>query len=308
MSSAATALKEEEKMRRLIGFCVFILLTAGSVHAQQKKLKVLISADMEGIGGVSTWDVQADPKGREYEKFRRLMTKEVNAAVAGAVEAGATDVLVVDSHGDGQNIDIEVLDKRVRLIRAWPRPLSMVQGIDSTFDAVVFVGYHAREGAAEAVLAHTDNGRMGVKLNGVEVPEAGFEAAIAGDFGVPVVCLSGDQTIGQEARELLGPIETVEVKRAIGFYSAEMMPPEESQRLIREGVKRGVERRAEIKPYKISHPVKLEIRFNDVVIAELVSYLPGVERTSGNTIVFTGRDMTEVSKFLMVVLYLKTPE
>ena len=145
-----------------------------------------------------------------------------------------------------------------------------------------------------------------MKLNGVEVPEAGFEGAIAGDFGVPVVFLSGDQTIGQEAQELLGPIEIATVKHAIGFYSAEMLPPEESQRLIREGVRRGVERRAEIRPYKISHPVKLEVRFNQVVIAELASYLPGVERTSGNTIVFTGRDMTEVSKFLMAILYLKT--
>ncbi len=294
-------------MRRLMAFCIFILLTAGSVQAQQKKLKVLISADMEGIGGVSTWEVQADPKGREYEKFRRLMTQEVNAAIAGAMAAGATDVLVVDSHGDAQNIDIELLDKRARLIRAWPRPLDMVQGIDSTFDAVVFVGYHARAGAAEAVLAHTLSERWVVKLNSVEVPEAGFEGAIAGDFGVPVVFLSGDQTIGQEARELLGPIETVAVKRAIGFYSAEMLPPEESQRLIREGVRRGVERRAEIRPYKIHHPVKLEVRFNQVVIAELVSYLPSVERTSGNTIAFTGRDMTEVSKFLMVVYYLRAP-
>jgi len=134
----------------------------------------------------------------------------------------------------------------------------MVQGIDSTFDAAVFVGYHAREGAAEAVLAHTDNGRVVVKLNGVEVPEAGFEAAIAGNFGVPVVFLSGDQTACHEARELLGPIETATVKHAIGFYSAEMLPPEESKRLIRDGVKRAVERRAEIKPYKISHPVKLD--------------------------------------------------
>ena len=290
-----------------VGFLLFALLTVSSVGAQQKKLKVLISADMEGLGGVVTWDVQADPKGREYEKFRRLMTQEVNAAVAGAADAGATAILVVDSHNDGQNIDIELLDRRARLIRGPLLPLDMVQGIDSTFDAVVFIGYHAREGAAEAVLAHTDNGRIVEKLNGVEVPEAGMNAAIAGDFGVPVVFLSGDQTICQEARELLGPIETVAVKHAIGFYSAEMLPPEESQRLIREGVRRGVERRAEIRPYKISHPVKLEIRFNDVVISELVSYLPGVERTSGNTIVFTGRDMTEVSKFTLVALSLKAP-
>ncbi|HLW86661.1 MAG TPA: M55 family metallopeptidase [Candidatus Sulfotelmatobacter sp.] len=291
-------------MRRVMGVCIFILLTASSAQAQQKKLKVLISADMEGVGGVSAWDVQADSKGREYEQFRRLMTLEVNAAIAGAADAGATEFLVVESHS-GWDIDMELLDKRARLIRGWPRPLDMVQGIDSTFDAVVFVGYHAREGAAEAVLAHTDTGTIVVKLNGVEVPEAGFNAAIAGDFGVPVVFLSGDQTACQEARALLGPIETAEVKHAIGFYSAEMLPPNESQRLIREGVRRGVERRAEIKPYKISHPVKLEIRFNDVVVAEVASYLPGVERPSGNTIAFTGRDMTEVSKFITAVEYLK---
>jgi len=293
-------------MRRLAGLCIFVLLAASSVQAQQKKLKVLISADMEGVGGVSTWAVQAEPgKAREYEQFRRLMTQEVNAAIAGAVEAGATDILVADSHSGGQNIDVELLDKRARLIRAGPRPLGMVQGVDSTFGAVVFVGYHAREGAAEAVLAHTFTGTMVFKINGMEVPEAGFNAAIAGDFGVPVVFLSGDQTICREARELLGPIETAAVKHAIGFYAAEMLPPEESRRLIREGVRRGVERRAEIKPYRISHPVKLEIRFNDLLVAELVSYLPGVERPSGNTIVFTGRDMTEVSKFSRVVMSLR---
>jgi len=295
-------------MHKLMSLCVLFLLAAGPVHAQQEKLKVLISADMEGVGGVSTWVVQADSKGREYEKFRRLMTLEVNAAIAGAAEAGATDIIVGDSHGDAQNIDIELLDKRARLIRAWPRPLGMMQGIDSTCDAVVFVGYHAREGAAEGVLAHTFTGTVVVKLNGVDVPEAGFNAAIAGDFGVPVVFISGDQTIAQEARELLGPIETAVVKHAIGFNAADMMPPEESQRLIREGVKRGVQRRAEIKPYKISHPVKLEIRFNNVVIAELASYLPGVQRPSGNTIVFTGRDMTEVMKFATVVMSLRSQQ
>jgi len=295
-------------MRKVIAFSVLFLLAAATIEAQQKKLKVFISADMEGVGGVSTWVVQAESKGREYEQFRRLMTLEVNAAIAGAAEAGATEFIVGDSHGDAQNIDIELLDKRARLIRAWPRPLEMMQGVDSTCDAAIFVGYHAREGAAEGVLAHTFTGTVVVKLNGVEVPEAGFNAAIAGDFGVPVVFVSGDQTIAQEARELLGPIETAVVKKAIGFNAAEMMPPEESQRLIREGVKRGVERRAETKPYKISHPVKLEVRFNDAVIAELASYVPGVERPTGNTIVFTGRDMTEVSKLTQLLTNLNVKE
>ena len=222
------------------------------------KLKVFISADMEGVGGVSTWSVQASSKGREYEKFRQLMTREVNAAIAGAYEAGATEVVVADSHGDAQNIDIEALDKRVRLIRAWPRPLGMMQGIDASFGAVVFVGYHAAEGREAAVLSHTFSGTIALELDGVAEPEAGFNAAIAGDFGVPVVFLSGDQTICEDARKLLGPIETAAVKEATGFYSASMMHPEEAQKLIREGVKRGVERRAELKPYRVARPVKLQ--------------------------------------------------
>ena len=282
------------------------LIGAGPVFAQASaaapgKLKVLISADMEGVGGVSTWSVQANAKGREYPQFRELMTKEVNAAIEGAFEAGATEVVVGDAHGDAQNIDVELLDKRVRLIRAWPRPLGMMQGIDASFGAVVFVGYHAAEGRGNAVLSHSFDGTIEVELDGVTVPEAGFNAAIAGDFGVPVVFLSGDQTICEDARKLLGPIETAVVKEATGFYSATMIHPEEAQKRIREGVRRGVERRAEIKPYRIAHPVKLRIRYNSTVTAEVVAMLPGVERPAGNVIVFQGKDMVEVSKFFEAI-------
>ncbi len=303
-------------MRRAASVCAMTLLamsvsSAGfgaGAAAQARKLKVYISADMEGIGGVSTWQVQAGSQGREYEKFRRLMTQEVNAAIAGAFDAGATEVLVSDSHADGQNIDVELLDKRARLIRAWPRPLVMMQGVDATFDAVVFIGYHASEGQPSAILAHTMSSRriFEIKLNETAVPEAGFNAAIAGEFGVPVVFLSGDQTIGEEARRLLGPIETAAVKQATGFFSAKMMHPEEAQQLIRAGVKRGVERRGELKPYKLAHPIKLEITFKDTVNAEIVSYLPGVERPRGNAIVFTARDMIEAAKFLEALLDLNT--
>ena len=184
-------------MRRHVLITLLTLLvlvpTLTAAHARQpKNLKVYISADMEGIGGVSTWKVQAGSKGREFEKFARLMTQEVNAAIAGAFDAGATDVLVSDSHGDAQNIDIELLDKRARLVRAWPRPLGMMQGIDETIEAVIFVGYHASEDSPAAILSHTMLGDgFKIKLNGKEVPEAGLSAAIAGDFGVPVVFLSG---------------------------------------------------------------------------------------------------------------------
>lgn len=291
-------------MARLMTTGLALLLLATGVWGQQQRLKVYISADMEGVGGVDTWQTQALPPGREYEKFRRLMTLEVNAAIAGAFDAGATEVLVSDSHGDAQNIDVELLDRRARLVRAWPRPLQMMQGINNSFDAVLFVGYHAGEGQPSAILSHTFSGREEIKLNGTTVPEAGFNAAIAGEFGVPVVFISGDQTTAAEAKRLLGPVETAVVKEATGFYSATMMHPEESQRLIRERVKRGIERRKEITPYKLAHPVKMEVAYKDTVTAEVVSYLPGVERPQGNTIVFTGSDMIAVSKFHSAISFI----
>ncbi|MBZ5554523.1 MAG: M55 family metallopeptidase [Acidobacteriia bacterium] len=284
-------------MKRIVHVLAVVALLTLSVNAQVKKLKVYISADMEGVAGVSTWNVQGLPPGREYEQFRHLMTNEVNAAIQGAYDAGASEVLVSDGHGDGQNIDVEKLDPRARLIRAWPRPLQMMQGIDGTFDAVVFIGYHAGEGEADAVLAHTFSGKETIKLNGQPVPEAGFNAAIAGEFGVPVVFVSGDQTIVTDAKRMFGNIEGAVVKQATGFASATMLSPEESRRLIREGVKQGIDRRKEIAAFKLSHPIKLEITFKDIVMAEVASYLPGVERVNGNTILFTGRDMIEVSRF-----------
>jgi D-amino peptidase len=286
----------------------FFALAASGIASGQSiaPLKVYISADMEGIGGVSTWDKQSSPKGADYEKFRKLMTLEVNAAIAGAYDAGASDVLVSDSHWDGQNIDPELLDRRARMVRAWPRPLGMMQGIDDSFAAAVFVGYHASEGQANAILAHTDSSTrfFDVKLNGVTVPEAGINAAIAGEFGVPVVFLSGDQTIGQEATRLLGAIETAAVKIAGGFYSATMLHPEECQRLIREGVKRGVEKRRQLKPYKLARPVKLEVTFKRTVDAEVASYFQGVERPRGNVIVYTANDMLEASRFFNAIGFL----
>jgi D-amino peptidase len=270
-------------------------------------MKIYLSADMEGVGGVSTWSVQAAPRGREYEKFRRLMTLEVNAAIGGAFEAGATDVLVSDSHGDAQNLDVELLDPRARLVRAWPRPLGMMQGLDDSFHAAAFIGYHGPEGRSEAVLAHTFTGWMSIRLNGQVVPEAGFNAAIAGEFGVPVVFLSGDQTICDEVESMLGPIETARVKQASGYFSASMIHPEAAQRMIRAGVKRGVERRAEIRPYRPTRPIELDIASHDVVRAELASYIPGAERVDGTTVRFHPKDMVEASKLVEVLSRVTPP-
>lgn len=280
--------------------------SASAALASPPKLKVYISVDMEGIGGVTTWEKQASPKGADYGQFRKLMTQEVNAAIAGAYDAGATEVLVCDSHWDAQNLDVELLDRRARVIQSWPRPLGMMGGIDTSFDAALLVGYHAAEGTPGAIMAHSmwASRYLELRLNGVAVPEAGLNAAIAGEFGVPVVFVSGDQVTGEQARKLLGPLETATVKTSSGFFSGTLMHPEESRRLIREGVRRGIERRNEVKPYKLAHPVRLEVAFKNLPLAEVVSYLPGVERPRGNLIVFSGRDMIEVSRFLSAIGYL----
>ena len=287
-------------MRSVTTFAAIFFLSC-SVGAQQQKLKVYISADMEGVGGVVTWQVQGLPPGREYEKFRRLMTLEVNAAIAGAYDAGATEVLVSDSHGDAQNIDIELLDKRVRLVRSWPRPLGMMQGIDSTFDAVVLIGYHAGEGVEGAVIAHTFSGRESLKLNGEPASEVDFNAAVAADLGVPLVFVSGDQVVTAQAKQRYGAIVTAAVKEAIGYNSAITIHPEESQKMIRAGVKLGIESRKQITPLKLTHPIKMELTYRDIVIPEVASYLKGVQRTQGNTILYTAQDMTDASKFRTVI-------
>ena len=234
------------------------------------------------------------------------MTLEVNAAISGAYDAGATEIVVSDSHWQGNNIDMELLNPRVRIVRGFPRPLGMMQGIDKTFDAVVFVGYHASEQQYNAILAHMEDGDKisAVKLNGIAVPEAGFNAAIAGDLGVPVVFLSGDKAACEEATHLLGPIETVIVKSGSGFYSGTMLHPETVQRMIREGVKRGIESRSNLKPYRVAHPVKFEITFKETFYAEVVSYFRNVERPTANSIVYTATDMTDASRFFSAIGYL----
>ena len=296
-------------MRRLacivLAACSLVTLSA----QQRTPVKVYISADMEGIGGVTTWEKQSSPKGPDYEKFRRLMTLEVNAAIAGAFDAGATYVLVSDSHWDAQNLDPELLDKRAEVVRSWPRALGMMAGIDNTYAAAVFVGFHARENTPNAILAHTDSATtiLDVKLNGVSVPEAGINAAIAGEFGVPVVFVSGDQTIAAQCRELFGPIETAVVKQAIGFFSGIMVHPDEAQRRIREGVRRGVEHRHDLRPYRVDRPVRLEMAFKNQVLAEVISFLPGVERPAGNVVTLRPKDMIEAANYMQVFSNMSVP-
>jgi D-amino peptidase len=266
-------------------------------------LKVYVSVDMEGVAGVVTGD-QLGPQGFEYERFRGFMTNEALAAIEGARAAGATVFLVSDSHGNGENLLIERFPKDVEIVRSWPRPLAMMEGIDGTFDAAIFVGYHSSTTSLDGVRAHTMSSAnlADVRLNGVSVPEAGMNAAIAGHFGVPVVLITGDDAIVKEAQALLGPIEGAVVKRAISFHAARTLTPEASCDLIREKAKAAVSRARAQKPYRIAEPVTLDVRFKNYRPSQLLAYLPSVERTDAHSIRFHAKDILEASRFLEFAL------
>ena len=285
--------------RRMFLCTVLTLLVPVSAATAQNRLKVYISADMEGVTGAVTSD-QLGPTGFEYNRFREFMTGEVLAAIQGAREAGATEILVSDSHGNGENLLIERLPADVRVVRSWPRPLMMMEGIDSTFDAAIFIGYHSATTNPRGVRAHTiSSARLAaVELNGRAMAESGINAAIAGHFGVPVVMISGDDAAVEEARTLLGDIEGAVVKRALSFHSASTLTPEAGQTLIREKVRAALQRRSAFKPYRLTAPVRLDVTFKSYRPAELLAYLPIVERTTAHAIRYVGRTMIEVSKFI----------
>lgn len=259
-------------------------------------MKILIATDMEGITGVTNWD-QVTPGHFEYPRFRKLMTEDVNAAIRGAFEGGALEIVVTDGHAGGSNILIEELDPRSCLNSGNDAPFSMVQGIAAgDFNGVIFVGYHARSGSPNGVLAHTWSSRRvtNVWLNDVVVGEYGLNAALCGAFGAPILMITGDQTACTQAVELLGPLETVEVKQATSFQSAECLPPEVTHKMIQASAQRAVSRLIEgkaVKPYMIGKPVKIKIEFRQVEMADSACILPGATRLNGTQIEFTSPDM-----------------
>lgn len=290
-------------MRRSLSVAVAVLVVAAVVagpaaHGQTpaKKLKVFISVDMEGVAGLIHWD-ETSEGGADYPLFRRLMTEEANAAIAGALDAGATEIVVRDSHGSARNILPDLLRPEARLIRDWSSPLSMMEGLDRTFDAAVFVGYHARAGTPDAVLKHTMSLSLtDVILNGVRMPEGGWNAAIAGHFDVPAVFLSGDSAICRQIREILGDIETAAVKDGLGS-AASMLHPTKAQEMIRKGVAAALGRLKSFKPYKPAAPYRLEIVFTEETLARRAADVPGAQRTGELSVAFVSSDLMDIVKF-----------
>jgi len=276
-----------------------LILGLGGLSSGQpaKPLKVLISVDMEGITGIVSAD-ECNPKaGDDYQYFRRIMTLEANAAVEGALAAGATEIVVRDAHGSGRNILPDLLHKNARLLRDWSfGPKEMMEGIDETFGAAVFIGYHASAGKADANLEHTWSGRItDVKINGVSLPEAGLNALIAGQFSVPVVFISGDQAVCDQVKGLFGEIEAVAVKKGIGAATLGLHP-EVSGKMIREGVERAIRDRARYKPYMLTPPYRLVLSLKDEKMVDNGQYYPGAKRTGDWELTYESRDLWEVLK------------
>ncbi len=279
-------------MRKLALFLCIIFLSLSFIvigySYGQEKLRVYISVDMEGIAGVVNSE-QTSSSGSDYNLARRWMTQEVNAAIRGALRAGATEIVVNDSHGSMRNVVISELDQAASLITGSPKPLSMMQGIDETFDAVFLIGYHARAGSEDGVLDHTYSGGSvySIKVNGMELGEAEQNALTAGCFDVPVVLVTGDKTVCGQAKKSLGEgLETAVVKEGIGRYAAKSLTPAKACELIQEKAERALRNRGRAEPFKLQSPYRFELTYYRSSMADAGELIPQVKRTGPRTVTY----------------------
>jgi D-amino peptidase len=268
--------------------------------AGQPTRKVYISVDMEGISGINS-ENQTTATGSEYGRARRLMVEDANAAIRGALAAGATDVLVNDSHGGQRNLLPEDLDPRARLISHSFKRHGMMEGLDSTFDAVIFVGYHARAETPRGLFAHTGSGVLrDLQVNGKSVGEGGMNAMLADWFGVPVVLVTGDDVAVEQQKETAPGVLTVTVKRAINSRAVELRPLAETRREIEDAAREAV-RRARRTPPKRAAEYTVRMEFRDPTIPEVVTAFREVRSVTPYAVEFTRDNMPDAYRLIRVL-------
>jgi D-amino peptidase len=267
-------------------------------------MKVYISVDIEGICGVVALD-HTRRDGKDYNQARLLMTREVNEAVKGAFEGGASQVLVNDSHGSMINLVLEELDERITLISGSPKPLSMIQGIEGC-EAAFFIGYHSPAGTIDAVMDHTYHGRVvyDLQVNGKKMGEFAMNAALAGYYGVPVVMVSGDKKTTEEAQSLLKTVETVVSKEGIGRFAAQSSHPLKVRGEIRKKARYAVETIHRFMPFQIDPPLEMNMRFLHSHMADRVELIPEIHRTSARTVTYGCDDFPELYKMMRAMILL----
>jgi D-amino peptidase len=296
----------------LLGIAVLSAANPARFHAQAhgagRGPKIYISIDMEGITGV-VQPSQLGPTGFEYGLAREWMTGELLAAIEGARAAGAGDIVVSDSHGNAQNVLIDRLPEDVRIVRGFPRPLSMMQGIDESFQAAIFVGYHASEWGVDAVRGHTISSAklLGVRLNGKDASEGIINAGLAAHFKVPVIFVSGDRQAVESLRSVAPWAEGVVVKEGLGYHSALSVTPARGRQLVRDGVTRALGRLNEARLAPIAAPVAFEIGFKLTIDAERAAFVPGLSRADAHWVRGTVAELPAVTRLIQVLTSLEAP-
>ena len=284
-------------------FFLSFFLIISTVFGQGPGFRVYISADMEGITGIVDRE-QVTSTGLDFNIARRWMTLEVNAAIQGAFDAGATLVVVNDSHGDMRNILPDLLDQRAYLISGTSKPLGMMQGIDSSFHAVMFIGYHAKAGAIDAVLDHTYAGAVvySIFVNGIEMSEGGINALIAGYYNVPVAFITGDRAACEELISIMNqPVPYVAVKQGIGRYAAKNMPMQVAHNLIRQESRKALQN-IRVRPFRLEQPLVIELTYLRSHSADMAALIPGVKRIGPRTVAIHPPHIIEGFRFLRALI------
>jgi D-amino peptidase len=268
-------------------------------------VKVFISFDMEGVAGIVDW-AQCRPPGTPYEEGRLLLLGEVNAAIDGAMAAGATEIVCNDSHGAMNNLDPVALHGRATYVSGRHKPMYMMQGLDASADVVFMVGYHGSISGESSVLSHTYNPSVvsHVELNGVRVGESGINALVALGHRVPVGLISGDQQTAAEAEPFLASAERVVVKESFTRFGASNLHPEAAREAIADGARRAVERAAGLEPPAVTLPATLEVHMQTADMAEVASWVRGAERTGVRTVSIRGDDPLAVFGSFVAVTYI----
>ncbi len=293
-------------MRKRLALAVVAALLAAVGTAQSQGLKVFVSVDMEGISGVVDSE-QTSSESREYAAARRWMAEDVNAVIAGLLQAGAGEIVVNDSHGSMRNLSPDDLRPEAVLISGSPKPLSMMAGLDGSFDAAVFVGYHAAAGSTAATLDHTisSSNVARITVNDVEMPELGLNALIAGVFDVPVIMLSGDAVTCRQAEAVLGTgLVTVAVKEALGRSAARLVPMREARTLLEDGARTALRQKDRVRPFKLPPPYRFALTLQTSAKAEPGELVPGVTRIDARTLAFATDDYLEGFRLLRALIAL----
>ncbi len=268
-------------------------------------MRIFMSVDIEGVCDVVNKEHTGN-SGFLYNSAREQMTKEANAAIEGAIKAGATEIVVNDSHGPMVNLMPGLLHKQAELITGTTKPQGMMQGVDDSFDAVMFVGYHSRNNTP-GVLSHTISGGSvdNIWINDTVVGEIGFNAAFAGAYDLPVILVTGDNVATAEARELLGEdLTTAQVKKAVTRYSAQCLHPETACERIKEAAFNAVTNYKSRKPYKPEAPYVGKIQFHNSGLADGAARLPGSTRVSGDTVSYQSDCLIDLLNALRVLISL----